>query len=230
VKHQYFGDINDYVKYGLLRALVRDDLVAHVAWMLTQADGRPDGRHIDYLRQPDRYRSYDSRLFDALTTAVDGARRDVGVAAETQLIPRATYTDRLLGDGITERRCYFDAVDAAAEGSDLVFFDPDNGLEVRSVRRGGRASSKYLYWDEVSSSFSDGRSAVIYQHFPRRERTSYLDELLALAESQLGSPALAVRTPRVAFLVVPIDTHRELITRRVADFVAAWAPLVGTHA
>jgi hypothetical protein len=45
MKHQYFGDINDYRKYGLLRALQSSSLGGLlVAWMLTPDDGGPDGR------------------------------------------------------------------------------------------------------------------------------------------------------------------------------------------
>jgi hypothetical protein len=41
VRNQFFGDINDYHKYGLLRALSGDgDLKVGVCWMLTPDDVR----------------------------------------------------------------------------------------------------------------------------------------------------------------------------------------------
>ena len=41
MKNQYFGDVNDYRKYGLLRVLQREaNLRCVVAWMLTPDDGR----------------------------------------------------------------------------------------------------------------------------------------------------------------------------------------------
>jgi hypothetical protein len=44
MKDQYFGDINDYRKYGLLRAIQsRGTGRLLVAWMLTPADGGRDG-------------------------------------------------------------------------------------------------------------------------------------------------------------------------------------------
>jgi hypothetical protein len=47
VKNQYFGDISDYRKYDLLRALaVVGGLKIGVAWMLTPEDGRTDGGRI----------------------------------------------------------------------------------------------------------------------------------------------------------------------------------------
>ena len=55
MKNQYFGDINDYRKYGLIRALQAEaQLRALVAWMLTPNDGRRDGGLRSYLREPGR--------------------------------------------------------------------------------------------------------------------------------------------------------------------------------
>jgi hypothetical protein len=45
MKNQYFGDVNDYRKYGLLRSLTAGGrITTTVCWMLTPDDGRPDGR------------------------------------------------------------------------------------------------------------------------------------------------------------------------------------------
>ncbi len=48
MKNQYFGDINDYRKYGLLRSvLAASRMSLFVAWMLTEDDGSSDGGRID---------------------------------------------------------------------------------------------------------------------------------------------------------------------------------------
>ena len=52
MKNQYFGDINDYKKYGLLRILTDDHMRLAVCWMLTDADHRADGKFISYLQDP----------------------------------------------------------------------------------------------------------------------------------------------------------------------------------
>jgi hypothetical protein len=50
VKNQYFGDINDYRKYALLRALTNcGGIRTTICWMLTPDDGRGDGGFMDYL-------------------------------------------------------------------------------------------------------------------------------------------------------------------------------------
>jgi hypothetical protein len=50
MKNQYFGDINDYRKYGLLRAWqAAGNGTLLVAWMLTPDDGSRDGGSRSYL-------------------------------------------------------------------------------------------------------------------------------------------------------------------------------------
>jgi hypothetical protein len=50
MKDQYFGDVNDYRKYGLLRALSSvTRLPIGVCWLLTGPDSRSDGEFRRYL-------------------------------------------------------------------------------------------------------------------------------------------------------------------------------------
>jgi hypothetical protein len=56
LKNQYFGDVNDYRKYGLLRALSSvTGLPVGVCWLLTMDDGRSDGEFRRYLEEPVRF-------------------------------------------------------------------------------------------------------------------------------------------------------------------------------
>jgi hypothetical protein len=56
VKDQYVGDVDDYLKYALSRALTNRSERLVVVWMLTPSDERTDGRRLSYLGQPQRYR------------------------------------------------------------------------------------------------------------------------------------------------------------------------------
>ncbi len=52
MEDQYFGDINDYRKYGLIRVLQAETgLRVLITWMLTPDDGRRDGELRAYLDQ-----------------------------------------------------------------------------------------------------------------------------------------------------------------------------------
>ena len=210
MKNQYFGDINDYRKYGLLRGLAAGlGLPVGVCWMLTDADGSADGKWIRYLRQPERYRAHDPDLYDRLRGLLTpGVERTVTHARRWQLVPGATYFEPLLGDDVLQRDAYFEQAQDALSGCPLLFFDPDNGIEVQSVRSGHRGAAKYLYWSEIKAAYAAGHSLVIYQHFPRVERAPFVDRLVRQLRSRLlESRVAAYRTARVVFFLALRPVH-----------------------
>ena len=90
MKNQYFGDINDYLKYGLLRALIMETrLRLGVCWMLTADDGRPDGGKTRYLDQAAVWRAYEPPLFDMLQTAVRKGERNIEAVETGRILPEA---------------------------------------------------------------------------------------------------------------------------------------------
>lgn len=229
MKDQYFGDASDFVKYGVLRQLANDDLHLLISWMLTEPDRRSDGRHVAYLSQPARFREYDPELFDALADAVASGQRSVAFAETRMLVPRAGYQRALLTDSLASRRSYLQETLALATDYDIVFFDPDNGLEVPSTPSGQRGSSKYLYWQELAAVHAAGVSVVVYQHFPRIKREGFLDSLCLLVRQRTGAHAFALRAPRVAFVFIPCERHRSLLQARAARVASDWSPLVSMH-
>ena len=229
VKDQYFGDINDFQKYRLLRILTGGGAgpghgagtTLSVCWMLTPPDGRTDGRHTRYLDHPEEWAGLDPALFEFLRDAVrDGATgREVSAIERSGLLGRATFHSTLVPEAAPARaRFLADALSLAA-GADLVFFDPDNGLEVRSVAYGRAGSSKYLYWREVEETYAQGHSMLIYQHFPRVARGPYVEDLAAELGRRCGADrVIAFATPGVVFLLVPQRSHR----RRFETAAEAW--------
>jgi hypothetical protein len=203
MKDQYIGDINDFHKYALLRAL-GDALRAplRVCWMLTPADGRRDGGRLAYLNGPSEFRNFDPPLFDALAELVSQDRRNVQALQATGLLPNATFHPAILADDSAERDRYFANVHSSLGPDELVFFDPDNGLEVPSTPRGRRGSAKYLYWDELEGALGEGRTICVYQHFPRRPRATFLAGLLErMSDLVPGHMTFAVTSSWVAYAI-----------------------------
>ncbi len=164
MKNQYFGDINDYRKYGLLRAIIgAGDFRLLVAWMLTPDDGSTDGKFISYLDNPKKWMKHDPVLFQALTGLLAaGQQRQVGLLESTNLLPYAKYFSSCVPDGGAERSAWFNSLIHQAQGGDFVFLDPDNGLEVKSKKYGAKNSSKFLYWREVEALWNTGKSLLIF--------------------------------------------------------------------
>jgi len=78
MKNQYFGDIHDYRKYGLIRILSdKGSIRTGICWMLTPNDTRTDGKFKDYLAKPEKYKKYDSDLYDFLGQCIKAGNRNV---------------------------------------------------------------------------------------------------------------------------------------------------------
>lgn len=189
MKNQYAGDVNDFRKYGLLRALRHEsDLSLLVCWMLTPDDGSADGNRVSYLSKPARWRVHDPALFDALQdvfTHPDGRGvRNVELAG---VLSPARFQSEMIPDDRRGRAQYFERTLALAKDSHLAFFDPDNGLEVPSKPKGGRGSSRYLYWDELAATYEGGASILAYQHFPREKREPYTRRRMRQLRSATGA-------------------------------------------
>src|SRR5271155_718172 len=104
MKDQYIGDINDFRKYGLLRALSS----AHggelrVCWMLTAADGRADGARVSYLEDASRFREFDAPLFDTLADLVAGDLRNTAALQAAGVLPNARFHPDVLTDDRVQR-------------------------------------------------------------------------------------------------------------------------------
>ncbi|MDL2201379.1 hypothetical protein QQF51_01735 [Brucella intermedia] len=226
MKHQYVGDINDYRKYALLRALSAEGTnLIGVCWMLTLDDGRTDGNKLGYLQQPDGFRHFDPQLFDILAhAAVEPDRRRLQVVEDSGAILQATYFNELLPDDISRRRTFMERCAVALGHTDLVFFDPDNGLEV-SIAKGRKNSSKYLYLDEAAAFYGAGKSLLIYQHFPRIERKAFVaqrsEQLRAIAP---GCSIWAFTTAHVVFFCVLNLSSSEKLRAAVEAAAHLWDP------
>jgi hypothetical protein len=217
--------VNDYRKYGLLRALTEvSQLRLGVCWLRTVNDGRRDGEFRRYLQQPQRWRHYDQELYDALSRLLDpGAVRSVLNAEEWRLLPGAAYHDTILGDEAEGRVSYFSDAWERLRGTALMFLDPDNGFEVPSVKYGGRQAAKYLYWREATEAFARGHSLVVYQHFRRAKREPFIRQVLDELRRRLGgSKVEAYQTAHAAFLIAMRPEHRDALTKAAEVVVSRW--------
>ena len=84
MKNQYFGDVYDYVKYGLLRRLSNyGESGTALCWMMTLDDERSDGgRYTGYLRDPEGWRECDPPVWDFLCSQVLGKQKRSTKAVE----------------------------------------------------------------------------------------------------------------------------------------------------
>lgn len=219
MKNQYFGDLRDYLKYSLLRTLGRELSVA-VCWLLTEDDQGTDGRKTGYLDSPNVWRKFDPPIFDFLAQAVADEQRNVDVLDQATLLGdnSSFFSEIVPTDGL-ERCRYFDRFVQHARGVDLVFFDPDNGIEPRSAK-----GPKYIHWHELDRASLQGHSLLIYQHFPRGEKHAAFVESKAeqLGRLPRAHEILVFCDDAVAFFLVAQACHIERIRRAKTEVEDKW--------
>ena len=138
MKVQYFGDINDYRKFALLRLLAEvGGFRIGVCWMLTESDNTGQGAKREYLTKPDVWFRYDQAVFEALKEVpAKPTLEDLRRVERDGLIPKANFFEERLPDDKPARSDWHAGCLSAFAGIDLAFFDPDNGLEIASRSRG----------------------------------------------------------------------------------------------
>ena len=127
---------------------------------------------------------------------------------EASLEKRKIYS--VVPDRAAERVSWVNSLIRVASKSDIVFLDPDNGLEVKSVPYGRKKSSKYVYRREVGGLWSEGKTLLIYQHFPREKRDIYIQRMISTINKYTsGSRISAFTTSGVTFFLVLQPKHRK---------------------
>ncbi len=211
MKNRYFANVNDYFKYGLLRRFAAAGLKSTVGWMLTPDDQGSEGDRPVYLLRPSEWKGFDPELFDWLkATRNSQPERGVSSIEDAGILSGVRFFSSLVPEHEDLRRRWFEDLIEAARGSDLVFLDPDIGLEVPSVPLGKPSSTGYVYWDEISSIFKRGFSLLVYQQFHRKERSAFMSEMYELLGQKTGAVSgEAIKTPQVLFLLAAQAHHAE---------------------
>jgi hypothetical protein len=234
MQNRYVGDVGDFAKYALLRSISQGSpgaLRLAVIWYLYPNEiHNSDGRHVGYLRS-DTYCALDPELHTAMIRLVQCAKRSVAEVRKAALLPPGTifFEEPAVTDvsEVSSRRRetfrieWFSRAQTATMGADVVFLDPDNGIEVRSVPKGAAKAGKYVFWDEIEALWARGQSLVIYHHLNRtmsvRLQTKILRQRLneRLARPPLLLSPLFRRGSCRHFWVVGQSNHADSLQSRI---------------
>ncbi len=226
MKNQYVGDINDYKKFGLLRSILTvSNLNILVSWMLTPDDGSTDGNIIGYLEDQEQWSGYDPQLYQAIKTLLNNNKtREVNLIETSNILEQCDFYSNHVPDSRSERDAWFNELLHRSNDNELIFLDPDNGLEIKSKRYGRKDSSKFLFHHEVSTLLERGKSLLIYQHFIREKREVFISRLLKKLQelSQKTVIVEAFSTSNVVFLLVLQPEHESIYKLLIEQVEKQW--------
>lgn len=180
MRDNYVGDVGDFYKYSLLRRLCGatgegPKRKLGVIWYLYPDPCKEtDGLHLAYLspQKRDEYHPADPELYDKLGQLIADTVRQRGLLpADTvffeeplSLVSLPKGSSSAVESRLAYRRAWLGRALEATKDCDIVFFDPDNGLEVASVKAHQDKGPKYTFYDELLPFWQRGQSLVIYQH------------------------------------------------------------------
>jgi hypothetical protein len=212
-----------------------------VVWCLFPDENlNNDGKHISYLRNPE-FAKLDSYLYTALATIISEDRRSVSAICEYACLPSSTvfFSDPIsTSEGtrtgpkrrIRYREAWFEACLRQIKECELVFFDPDNGLEVRSIPKHHPRAGKYIYWDELAAVWRRGKNLLVYHHLNRRVSAAQQIEMLVLQFASKFDRARIVPlvfrrgSSRAFWLIHHADRLGLELEQRAADLLSgAWS-------
>jgi hypothetical protein len=86
----------------------------------------------------------------------------------------------------------------------MVFFDPDNGIEPSSARKTLKTALKYVFLNEIATFYGDGKSVLVYQHFPmmKPKQQFVVDTLIRLRAAMPDAGIWTFMTPFVVFFLL----------------------------
>lgn len=175
MKNQYAGDIGDYTKLGLLRGLEAAGFSIGLNWYLTpdepdHSKALTDGRYTKYLEShcdtPDIY------LHCALREIGLSNNRTVARIEGAKLFANALFWNKTLE--ARSRDKWHSAALRKLSKKDVIFLDPDNGLEVKSIKPYSNHGNKYTTYKEAADYYARGSTVIIYNHRDRKPESEYL--------------------------------------------------------
>ncbi len=210
MRHNYTGDEGDFTKYALLRTLSgggRERVLA-VNWYLTvHAEKNAHGNMRRHLETPDKWAMLDQDLltrFVQVFSRVQREARHVGLLEDAQMVgPLTRFFHEPLptgelptADRMAAREAWHARALAATAGADIVFLDPDNGVEVASRGPRSKWRCKYATYAEIGDYLDRGQAVVCYQH---ERRVAWSALVPGLADEMRAAGVQMARPGFIAF-------------------------------
>jgi len=231
MQNRYTGDIGDFSKLGLLRALRSAGFSIGLNWYLTPDETHNnDGLHVKYLDQ-EKFRACDEELWLGLKRIVEAGQREVRFMENDRILQAAFFSECLdfRSKGKQERSVcrdeWFGRSLAAMAESDIVCVDPDNGLVVPSTL-GRPKENKYVLPSELARYYAQGSSVIYYQHKARRKDPFYVAQLdgLMCGNAFPGARGLALKfatTSQRYYMFIMQPQHVGAIEAVASDLLAS---------
>jgi hypothetical protein len=237
MQNRYVGDIGTFLKLGILRKLMPGYRLGVAWWLYPDESHNEDARHFSYLQQPDLWWRFDPPLFDTLEQIVKSGQRNVRALETANILPGAVFASETIPVGKTIagrldlRRQWFETVQRTLDGTDLVFADPNNGLEPVGYGHDSSRAGKIILVDELLALAKPGRCLIVRHRQPLRTdggfsaMRNWADRLRERGFDTVDALRARPYSPRIFFLLnAPAD-----VRQRAEQIAAHWQGWITWH-
>ncbi len=234
MQDRYAGDVGDYGKYGLLNEIYKESkgsvrLGINWFYVTREEKQRGDGRHIGYLKDENKSKKYAAcfpELYDKLKHIVAG-RRNIKEIEGGRILPKETafYSEPIPYSSTSpfkrevDRENWFRESLSRLNNVDIIFLDPDNGIQTDKVRKTMIKAIKYVFRDEIKRYYELGKSLIIYNHRDRKPKSEYDSKITDLSNHVNSvNDIRALRFKRVSvrdFIFLMHKEHQGLLGRTI---------------
>lgn len=232
MQDKYTGDVGDFGKYGLLNEIRKksgEKFRLGVNWYYVTREEKKtgDGKHTDYLCRDNpnsnNYRKCFPGLYDQLRRIVNSGQRNIGKIEKSAVLPKETiYYSKPVpysaGSPVrreVDRENWFEESFAELKGADIIFLDPDNGIQTETVKKTHKKAIKYVFIDEIQRYYESGKSLIIYTHRDRTPESGYKLRLLSITTRLKDSHEIKV----LRFKRLSVRCYVFLIRSEHKDFI-----------
>jgi len=213
-----------------------------VIWYLHTDEDTNDGIHVDYLNKKE-FTECDNDLARKLRRIVHKEKRTIKNLENAEILKSNTiYFDDCVNFHqehqkqtkehkdlrLELRKKWLERAIRKTTGCNVIFLDPDNGMEVGSCRELNRfKSGKYAYYREINSFLENKSILVIYQHLNRNQKhatqiKSRANELRNLLPPHITIFAIRFKrySPRAYFILCD-EKYRTEIKENIMTFLSS---------
>ena len=226
MKNQYTGDVGDYTKLGVMRGLEQAGFSIGLNWYLTPDEPEhsktfTDGKHTKFLEcdcdTPDK------DLHCALQKIGLSNNRTVARLERAKLFKNVLFWNKML-EAKNRDKWHLEALKKLSK-QDVIFLDPDNGLEVKSTNPYSKNGNKYTTYQEVADYYAKGSTVIIYNHRDRKPESEYLKRFYRFKgmDEKKNAKMFYLRASRYSvrdYLFLVQERHFSDLERAIDNFLA----------
>jgi hypothetical protein len=246
MQDRFVGDIGDFGKYGLLNFICSNDDKSKeifrlgINWYFYQPEPNDKemkldhGKFIKYLKpskeNDKEFKICDPNLYCELQKLVDANKRKVAEIEKINILPsetvffakRVSYNDKKGSENrLSYRDSWIEESLNILSSCNLIFYDPDNGIETESLIKHHKKAGKYVLYDEISNCYEAGKSLIIYNHGSHERKEKYLNRFRLIA---LDTKIYYLRFHRFNvrdYVFITQQEHEEILLSRVKKFLSS---------